>query len=304
MRRRPAGERSRPLHFKYYMFDWDDNILHMPTRIHLEKKTPRGWIPWDVSTAEFARIRRTMKNCRPLGNDWDRAFSDFYDIGSRGAEAFLDDTRKALQPIIEGRAKGAPSFRKFRNALVEGRLFAIITARSHSAASIRQGVEYFIEHVLTPKEKKKMIDNLRGYIAYFDGDPYGLSDSEVLKQYLDLCRYRGVTSPEFQELMGHRLSGAESPEKAKQAAIREFVEHAMSLLRGRRRAERVSIGFSDDDRHNLEAVEQFIRAELAREYPGVKFVVYDTSDPRRPSGRKIVIQRGALPGDRRRSTRP
>ena len=24
--------------FKYYIFDWDDNILHMPTRIHLEKK--------------------------------------------------------------------------------------------------------------------------------------------------------------------------------------------------------------------------------------------------------------------------
>ena len=23
--------------FKYYIFDWDDNILHMPTRIHMEK---------------------------------------------------------------------------------------------------------------------------------------------------------------------------------------------------------------------------------------------------------------------------
>ena len=22
--------------FKYYIFDWDDNILHMPTRIHME----------------------------------------------------------------------------------------------------------------------------------------------------------------------------------------------------------------------------------------------------------------------------
>ena len=22
--------------FKYYIFDWDDNILHMPTRIYLE----------------------------------------------------------------------------------------------------------------------------------------------------------------------------------------------------------------------------------------------------------------------------
>lgn len=283
---------GRPIHFKYYMFDWDDNILHMPTRIHLEKKTAKGWVPYDVSTAEFARIRRTMKNCRPLGDDWDRAFSDFYDVGRRGTKAFLDDTRKALRPIIEGRARGAPSFQKFRKALVEGRLFAIITARSHSSASIRKGVEYFIRSVLTPQEKREMLANLRGYIAYFDGDPDALSDQAVLKQYLDLCRYRGVTSPEFQQLMGRKLGGSESPEEAKQFAIRDFVQHAMNLVRDRRKAAKISIGFSDDDRKNIEAVEEFIRHELAREYPGVKFAVYDTSDRRRRSGRKIVIQRG------------
>ncbi len=283
---------GRPIHFKYYMFDWDDNILHMPTRIHLEKKTAKGWAPYDVSTAQFARIRRTMKDCRPLGDDWDRAFSDFYDVGRRGTNAFLDDTRKALRPIIEGRARGAPSFQKFRKALVEGRLFAIITARSHSSASIRKGVEYFIRSVLTPAEKREMLANLRGYIAYFDGDPDALSDKAVLKQYLDLCRYRGVTSPEFQQLMGRKLGGSESPEEAKQFAIREFVQHAMGLVRDRRKAAKISIGFSDDDRKNIEAVEEFIRHELAREYPGVKFAVYDTSDPRRRKGRKLVIRRG------------
>lgn len=293
--------RGRPFHFKYYMFDWDDNILHMPTRIHLEKKTPQGWVPWDVSTAEFARIRRSMRNCRPLHNDWDRAFADFYDVGKRGPNAFLDDTRKALKPIIEGRARGAPSFEKFRSALVEGRLFAIITARSHSSAAIRKGVEYFIRHVLSPEEKCQMLSNLRGYIAYFDGDPRALSDREVLRQYLGLCRYWGVTSPEFQQLMGRRIGGSESPEKAKQAAIREFVGHAMALLRTKRDAAKISIGFSDDDRHNIRAVETFIRRELAREYPGVKFVVYDTSNPRRPSGRKIVIQRGTRMPSRQRA---
>jgi hypothetical protein len=286
-----AYEWGRPIHFKYYMFDWDDNILHMPTRIHLEKKTAKGWVPYEVSTAEFARIRRTMKNCRPLGGDWDRAFSDFYDVGRRGANSFLDDTRKALRPIIEGRATGAPSFQKFRKALVEGRLFAIITARSHSAASIRKGVEYFIRRVLTPEEKRRMLANLRGYIAYFDGDPDALSDARVLKEYLDLCRYRGVTSPEFQRLMGRKVGGSQSPEEAKQFAIRDFVRHAMGLVRDRRKAARISIGFSDDDRRNIEAVRAFIRRELAREYPGVKFVVYDTSDPRRRAGRKLVIRR-------------
>ncbi len=282
---------GRPLHLKYYMFDWDDNILHMPTRIHLERKTARGWRRYDVSTARFARIRRALKGCRPLGGDWDRAFADFYDVGRRGADAFLDDTRRALRPIARGRARGAPSFQKFRKALVEGRLFAIITARSHSAAAIRKGVEYFIRRALSAEQKRAMLANLRGYIAYFDGDPGALTDARVLKQYLDLCRYRGVTSPEFQQLMGRKLGGSESPEEAKQFAIREFVRHAMDLVRDRRKAARISIGFSDDDRKNVEAVEEFIRGELAREFPGIKFVVYDTSDPRRRSGRKLVIRR-------------
>ena len=281
---------SRPLHLKYYMFDWDDNILHMPTRIHLERKTARGWRPYNVSTARFARIRREMKGLRPLDGDWDRAFSDFYDVGRRGAEPFLDDTRKALKPIIQGEAKGAPSFNKFRKALVEGRLFAIITARSHGAEAIRKGVEYFIAQVLTPAEKRRMLRHLRGYIAYFDGHPDALTDQQVLEQYLDLCRYRGVTSPEFQQLMGRKLGGSESPEEAKQFAIRDFVRHAIGLVRQRRNKMPISIGFSDDDRKNVDSVEAFIHRELAREFPGVKFVIYDTSDPRRRRGRKMVIR--------------
>ena len=297
MKRKPAAKKTvvawpwnRPLELKYYMFDWDDNILHMPTRIHLERKTARGWTPYDVSTARFATLRREMKGLRPRGNDWDSAFTDFYDVGLRGTDAFLDDTRTALKPIISRRARGAPSFTKFRKALVEGHLFAIITARSHSAAAIRKGVEYFIEQVLTPTEKRRMLRHLRGYIAYFDGDPDALPDDQVLRQYLDLCRYRGVTSPEFQQLMGRKLGGSESPEEAKQFAIRDFVRHAISLVKGRRRHESISIGFSDDDRKNVDSVQEFIHQELGREFPAVKFVIYDTSDPRRRRGRKIVIQ--------------
>jgi len=292
---------GRALTFKYYMFDWDDNILHMPTRIHLERRTARGWQPYDVSTSHFARIRRRMTNCRPLRNDWDAAFADFYDAGSRGAGAFLDDTRRALDPIVRRKARGAPSFEKFRRALIEGRLFAIITARSHSGAAIRQGVEYFIGKILRPAEKAKMLRNLRGYIAYFEGDPDELDDAAVLRQYLDLCRYRGVSSPEFQQLMGRKLGGSESPELAKQFAIRDFVEHAMKLMGERRGRKPVSIGFSDDDRHNVDSVERFLRDELARAYPGVKFVVYDTSDRRRRAARKIVVREERAPRGKSRT---
>jgi hypothetical protein len=272
------------------MFDWDDNILHMPTRIHLEKKSARGWKAYDVSTAEFARIRRDTVNYRPRGGDWDKAFIDFYDIGRRGARAFIGDTKIALAPVIRGRKKGAPSFEKFRKALVEGRLFAIITARSHSAASIRKGVEYFIEKVLTADEKKRMMANLRGFIDYFGGDRTQ-TDRQVLAGYLGLNRYHGVSSPEFKKRMGHGASGSESPERAKQLAIHDFVEHALSLVRGRRLGGSISIGFSDDDPHNVRSVEAFLRTKLSRRYRGIKFVVYDTSGRKQSRTRKVVIRR-------------
>ena len=32
--------------FKYYIFDWDDNILHMPTKIHLAEQDEKGNTVW------------------------------------------------------------------------------------------------------------------------------------------------------------------------------------------------------------------------------------------------------------------
>lgn len=290
-----GAESNMKLDLKYYMFDWDDNILHMPTRIHLEKKTPEGWIPHDVSTAEFARIRRDTENYRPKEGDWDKAFVDFYDIGEKGEDVFLEDTKIALAPVIAGEKKGAPSFEPFRRALVEGRLFAIITARSHSSRAIRKGVEYFIYHVLSQSERDQMVAHLKGYISKFVGEVPKAADDQIISNYLDLNRYHGVTSPEFEKKTGYRAGGSESPEHAKKLAIKDFVQHVIALIKGVGVREPISIGFSDDDRKNVSAVEEFIQEELRKEFPHIKFVVYDTSDPDQPNGRKLVISDRPIP---------
>ncbi|MGA1194464.1 MAG: hypothetical protein ACO398_03385 [Kiritimatiellia bacterium] len=289
-KRPPRDPGDLSVDLKYYMFDWDDNILHMPTRIHLERRTENGWEPYEVSTAEFARIRRDTENYRPREGDWDKAFVDFYDVGERGEDAFLEDTKAALAPVIAGERGGAPSYDAFRQALVEGRLFAIITARSHSSRAIRKGVEYFVRDVLSPDERREMIANLRFYAARFDGNEASLSDDQILENYLALNKYHGVTSPEFEERMGRKTKGSESPEEAKQIAIKDFVRHVIAMMRGGvARGDSVSIGFSDDDQKNVEAVRAFINAELKKEFPHIKFVVYDTSDPTRHNGHKMVI---------------
>lgn len=286
------GASSDRLHLKYYMFDWDDNILHMPTRIHLERETASGWEPYDVTTAEFARIRREMKGIRPLGNDWDQAFTEFYDIGKRGDRAFLADTMAALEPIRRGEQEGAPSFQVFKQAVIEGRLFAIITARSHRSSSIRKGVEYFLEQMLNDSERKTLVSNLRGYAERFDGDTGPLSEEDLLRQYLDLNMYLGVTSPEFEARMGGSAAGSESPEIAKQFAIETFVQHILEQIRGHEETCRISLGFSDDDPNNILAIEGFLRERLSERYPHIRFVIYDTSDPNLRRGRKVVIERG------------
>ena len=83
---------------------------------------------------------------------------------------------------------------------------------------------------------------------------------------------------------------ASRPELAKEFAIQDFVEHIFHMLRRSGRLDRaVSIGFSDDDAGNVQAVTRFIQAELSRRYDGIKFVVYDTSDRTLTKGRKVCV---------------
>jgi hypothetical protein len=274
---------------KYYIFDWDDNILHMPTRIHLERRTPDGkWVPHPVSTSVFAVIRSDTENYRPPGGDWERAFHEFRDLAADGESNFLRDTRLALEPVVREERSGAPSFQQFRRALIEGRLFAIVTARGHKAHSLREGVRYFIEHVLKAHERSRMLRNLRGYLECFEPG-HGLeTDDEVIDNYLDLNCYHPVTSPAFRERIGNAASG-DNTEEGKQFAIKDFVEHVVAITRRVGATKPISVGFSDDDPANLAAVENYIRRKLASAFPGIKFVVYDTSDPDVPSGRKVVV---------------
>jgi len=285
----PANYQVAERDFKYYIFDWDDNILHMPTRIHLERRTPEGrWVPHAVSTAIFSVIRSDTENYRPPDGDWEQAFREFRDFEADAESNFLRDTRLALEPVVRGERTGAPSFRQFRKALIEGRLFAIVTARGHEERSLREGVRHFIDHVLTPEERAHMLRNLRGYLECFEPG-HGLeTDDEVISNYLDLNHYHAVTSPGFRERLG-KAASTESAEEGKQFAIKDFVRHVVGITRRVGATKPISVGFSDDDPGNLAAVENHIRRELAREFPAIKFVVYDTSDPDVPSGRKVVV---------------
>ena len=293
--------------FKYYIFDWDDNILHMPTKIRLEHLEDDGtWRPVEVSTSTFALVRADTDHYRPPSEGgWAAAFANFEDpkTPSEAAEennCFILDTLDALEKVEHGEKPG-PSYNALKKTLREGRLFAIVTARGHSPKTIERAVRVFIKYALTEQEREEMMSNLRGYRQWIDGvgdDEFG-TDAEELDYYLGMCRYSAVTYEGFKRRMAEdpiykeklaTATTAARPELAKEFAIRDFVEHVFHMLRRSGRLNRsVSIGFSDDDVGNVKTVSSFIRAELSKRFDGIKFVVYDTSDRSLAKGRKVCV---------------
>lgn len=286
--------------FKYYIFDWDDNILHMPTKIRMERMDDKGnWSPVEVSTSTFALVRADTARYRPPSDGgWGAAFRNFQD--EPGTNTFIEDTIAALERVEHGEKPG-PSYTALKKTLREGRLFAIVTARGHSPATIEKAVRIFIRYALSEDERAEMMSNLRGYRRWIDGiaDADLGSDAEELDYYLGLCRYSAVTYEGFKERLANdpiykekmaTATTAARPELAKEFAIQDFVEHIFHMLRRSGRLDRsVSIGFSDDDVGNVKTVTRFIQAELSRRYEGIKFVVYDTSDRTLSKGRKVCV---------------
>jgi hypothetical protein len=196
-----------------------------------------------------------------------------------------------LDRVLQCGDRAPPSFQTFRKTLVEGRIFAIVTARGHRSETLRRGVEMFIGRVLSPAEKAEMLSNLRGYVACYHGDDANaaMSDAEVLDNYLSLNKYHAVTSPQFRQLVQGVLPDPDRSEARKQFAIRDFVEHLFNIIEAIGVRKPISVGFSDDDPANVRAVEEYIRNELAQRFPAVRFVVYDTSDGSIENGHKVIV---------------
>ena len=269
-------ESSRKPIMKYYAFDWDDNILMMPTVIHMEHLVDDEWVPEDVSTEKFSKVRNT-DGWRSAPN----AYLEFQDIGPRGTKAFMEDMLLALKNKDYG-----PSWDKFIHCLTSGSIFAIITARGHEPDTIRKSVEYIIKNILTVEERNEMCANLMAFQDMFVQNFDILRDisfSTLLSAYLDKCDFVGVSSPSFQE----KYSGdAAKPEKAKTIALNEFVDRVNAY--GQKIGGDVRLGFSDDDPGNVNKVREYFN-EISNNYKDISFSVIDTSDPKIVGGIKKRI---------------
>jgi hypothetical protein len=260
-------------HILFYAFDWDDNILNMPTVIHMDEYIDGTWVPKDVSTNEFAEVR-TMEKYRIINDDPEEAFSEFRDTGPRGLNAFLEDVKLAIS-----REKFGPAWDDFIECLVNGSLFAIITARGHEGKAIGKAIEFIIDDVLSKEQQNLMYTNLLNFEKIFDKDvhdlPKGLeglpSKNEVFHRYISHCDLIGVSAPS-------RGGDASSPEEEKEKALLEF-KTKVNRWAGRIGVP-AKIGFSDDDSGNITRIEDLIKNLDHEEFSHIKeFVIKDTGDP-------------------------
>lgn len=270
----------------YYAFDIDDNILIMPTVIHMERKTSDGWEPFDVSTSKFAQVREDSDTWRIYGNSMTLAFSEFRDSGPRGDMAFINDLRKAIYDKSFG-----PSWDDFIECLLSGSVFALITARGHSPITLRRGVEWILNNYLTNEQIQLMYNNLMKFDYLFkveyDVDVPKIirdipSNNPVFRKYLNNCDFCGVT---FNVLdpTGFNL------EMAKEKALMKFKEK-INRFAGNIGYKAI-IGFSDDDTKNVKHIEDLVDNLKKEDFPNIiQYVVKNTSNRNNVTTKKRVVE--------------
>ncbi len=237
---------------KYYAFDWDDNIVHMPTKIMI--KTEDGE-EMGMSTDDFSKYRHDLGK-QPFKYQGETivgyAEDPFRNFRTGGDKDFLIDAM---------RAKEGPAFADFREAINNGSIFSIITARGHNPETLKQAVYNYIISGYNGIDKDELIKNLKKYRSFVGEED--MSDDELIKSYLELNKYHPV-------IFGQ--GSAANPEELKVKAMEEFVSYikAMSGIINKRAfikneisnnfiPEQPSIGFSDDDIRNVEVMSKHFK---------------------------------------------
>jgi len=238
---------------KYYAFDWDDNIVHMPTKILVKDESGNEV---GMSTDDFAEFRHQIGK-EPFNYKGNTivGYSDspFRNFRTDGDKDFLVDAM---------RAKEGPAFDDFREAINNGSIFAIITARGHNPNTIKEAIYNYIIEGFNGIDKDELIKNLKKYRSFIGEDE--MSDEELIKSYLELNKYHPVSFGDDQ--------GAVNPEEAKVEAMEAFVNYikAMAAVLNKKaflkkdisnkfNPDNLSIGFSDDDPKNIEVMQKHFK---------------------------------------------
>jgi hypothetical protein len=243
---------------KYYAFDWDDNIMFMPTSIIVLSENDEE-VP--MSTEDFAEHRHQIGK-EPFSYKGttvvDFAPDPFRNFGVKG------DKRFVLDAMV---ASVGPSWNDFVECINGGSIFAIITARGHNPNTLKEGVYNLIMANKNGLNSRTLAENLYRY-RNIGNEVTGEKKAKALtpkelREYLDLCRFYPVSFGE---------GSATNPEEGKIKAMREFISYCKDMAQeiGEKAFFKNDvenneilpiIGFSDDDPRNIDKMKEFLDDE-------------------------------------------
>lgn len=247
---------------KYYAFDWDDNLLFMPTSIILLSDKDNE-VP--MSTEDFAEHRQQIGK-EPF-NYKGTAIVDFAPNPFRNFR-IEGDKRFVLDSLL---AQPGPSWNDFVECINGGSIFAIITARGHNPKTLREAVYNLIMSNHLGINGKTLSGNLKRYRNLggdvdVDGKTISTLTKNELNEYLNLCRFEPVTFGD---------GDAANPEEGKIKAMRNFISYCKEMAQeiGEKAFFKNDIvnneiepiiGFSDDDERNIEKMKGFLEKEYEK----------------------------------------
>jgi hypothetical protein len=231
---------------KYYAFDWDDNLMFMPTKIYLKDDKGKSV---GMSTEDFAEYRTEIGK-EPFEYEGHTIVSfdkePFRDFGVLGDKQFLKDSMTAPT---------GPAWDDFVEAINNGSIFAIVTARGHTPSMLKEAVYKLIKQNKHGLDSNQLAKNLLKYRDLADEEK--LSKDQLIRSYLDMCRFHPVSFGE---------GSATNPEQGKINAMEEFVSYVKNLSHSLQEKafmkNKISnyftpfIGFSDDDVRNIESMKK------------------------------------------------
>jgi hypothetical protein len=243
---------------KYYAFDWDDNIMFMPTSIMVLSENDEE-VP--MSTEDFADHRHQIGK-EPFSYKGttvvDFPPDPFRNFGVKG------DKRFVLDAMV---ASVGPSWNDFVECINGGSIFSIITARGHNPKTLKEGVYNLIMANKNGLNSRTLAENLYRYRnigneVTSENKAKALTPKE-LREYLDLCRFYPVSFGE---------GSATNPEEGKIKAMREFISYCKEMAQeiGEKAFFKNDvenneilpiIGFSDDDPRNIDKMKEFLDDE-------------------------------------------
>jgi hypothetical protein len=237
---------------KYYAFDWDDNILIMPTKIYVKSKC--GEI-LGMTTNHYAK-KKTLIGTKKfkykgkiiVGYD-NNPFRDFLETGD---EQFLLDLKNS-------EVASKDIWKDFVEAINNGCIFSIITARGHNPNTLKKAVKFLINNLFKGINKKSLIDNLITYHKILETS-FSYDEDWLIEDYLNKCKFYPVS---------FYKSSMSNPSLEKFKFLKKFSEYIekqsnkvryklITYYNNSEKNFKPSIGFSDDDIDNINLIKELI----------------------------------------------